>query len=42
VEGALQTAEIVLQKHFGLSKPTWLTVKSSDQLPATSDQLPGD
>jgi monoamine oxidase len=25
VEGALQTAEIVLQKHFGLSKPAWIT-----------------
>ena len=25
VEGALQTAEIVLQKHFGLSKPSWVT-----------------
>jgi monoamine oxidase len=24
VEGALQTAEIVLQKHFGLSKPGWI------------------
>ena len=25
VEGALQTAEIVLQKHFGLAKPDWVT-----------------
>ena len=25
VEGALQTAEIVLQKHLGLLQPTWLT-----------------
>jgi monoamine oxidase len=25
VEGALQTAEIVLQKHFGLAKPSWIT-----------------
>jgi len=25
VEGALQTAEIVLQSHFGLSKPSWIT-----------------
>jgi hypothetical protein len=25
VEGALQTAEIVLQKHLGLSEPTWIT-----------------
>lgn len=24
-EGALQTAEIVLQKHFGLPQPTWLS-----------------
>jgi Flavin containing amine oxidoreductase len=24
VEGALQTAEIVLQKHFGLAKPEWV------------------
>jgi monoamine oxidase len=25
VEGALQTAEIVLQKHLGLGKPSWIT-----------------
>lgn len=25
VEGALQTAEIVLQKHLGLKKPSWIT-----------------
>ncbi len=25
VEGALQTAEIVLQKHLGLAKPKWIT-----------------
>ncbi len=25
VEGALQTAEIMLQKHFGLPKPPWVT-----------------
>lgn len=25
VEGALQTAEIVLQQHFGLAKPSWVT-----------------
>jgi hypothetical protein len=25
VEGALQTAEIVLQKHLGLAKPAWIT-----------------
>jgi monoamine oxidase len=25
VEGALQTAEIVLQKHLGLAKPSWIT-----------------
>ncbi len=25
VEGALQTAEIMLQKHFGLAKPDWVT-----------------
>jgi monoamine oxidase len=25
VEGALQTAEIVLQKHLGLNKPSWIT-----------------
>lgn len=25
VEGALQTAEIVLQKHLGLQKPSWIT-----------------
>jgi len=25
VEGALQTAEIVLQKRLGLSKPSWIT-----------------
>ena len=25
VEGALETAEIVLQDHFGLAKPSWLT-----------------
>jgi Flavin containing amine oxidoreductase len=25
VEGALQTAEIVLQTHFGLAKPSWVT-----------------
>lgn len=25
VEGALQTAEIVLQKHLGLAKPGWVT-----------------
>jgi flavin-dependent amine oxidoreductase len=29
VEGALQTAEIVLQKHLGLSKPTWVTPNPS-------------
>lgn len=25
VEGALQTAEIVLQEHFGLPAPSWIT-----------------
>jgi monoamine oxidase len=25
VEGALQTAEIVLQKHLGLPEPAWVT-----------------
>ena len=29
VEGALQTAEIVLQKHFGLLKPAWITTPSA-------------
>ena len=28
VEGALQTAEIVLQKHLGLAKPKWITPNS--------------
>ena len=25
VEGALETAELVLQNHFGLAPPDWLT-----------------
>lgn len=30
VEGALQTAEIVLQQHFNLSKPGWVTATPQD------------
>jgi hypothetical protein len=29
VEGALETAEIVLQKHFHLGKPGWITPNPS-------------
>ena len=34
VEGALQTAEIVLQKHFGLPKPSWITPNPMAKAPA--------
>jgi hypothetical protein len=33
VEGALQTAEIVLQKHLGLSEPGWVTQNPKSQKP---------
>ncbi len=32
-EGALQTAEIVLQKHFGLPKPKWITPNAKPAAP---------
>jgi monoamine oxidase len=40
VEGALQTAEIVLQKHLGLGKPGWVTPNPSPS--STPDIMRGD
>jgi Flavin containing amine oxidoreductase len=39
VEGALQTAEIVLQKHFGLTKPAWITPNATTT-PASKSKAP--
>jgi monoamine oxidase len=35
VEGALETAEIVLQKHLGLAKPGWITPNAPSNGPGT-------
>ncbi len=36
VEGALQTAEIVLQNHLGLKKPSWITANPKPPAPPAS------